>query len=59
MKEKVLVDENGKIKTKKKDAKNHGFGLQNITASVEKYHGQVTIHCDETEFSLEVIIKMR
>lgn len=59
VKEKVLVDENGKIKTKKKDAKNHGFGLQNITASVEKYHGQVTIHCDETEFSLEVIIKMR
>ena len=59
VKEKVLVDETGKIKTKKKDTKNHGFGIQNITASVEKYHGQVTIQCDETEFSLEVIIKMR
>lgn len=59
VKEKVLVDETGKIKTKKKDTKNHGFGIQNITASVEKYHGQVKIQCDDTEFSLEVIIKMR
>ncbi|MBQ4523050.1 MAG: GHKL domain-containing protein [Lachnospiraceae bacterium] len=59
VKEKVLVDETGKIKTKKRDTKNHGFGIQNITASVEKYHGQVKIQCDDTEFSLEVIIKMR
>ena len=26
--------------TSKKDKKNHGFGLKNITATVEKYHGE-------------------
>ena len=26
--------------TSKKDRENHGFGLKNIVATVEKYHGE-------------------
>ncbi len=30
----------GIMKTSKKDRENHGFGLKNIAAAVEKYHGE-------------------
>ena len=31
---------NGLLLTSKKDKENHGFGMKNIAATVEKYHGE-------------------
>lgn len=46
--------------TSKADRVNHGFGLQNIRMSVEKYHGEMKteLYTEETEhvFSLEIML---
>ena len=47
-------------KTTKKDNVNHGFGLQNIRMTVEKYHGNMAAHMEQTEnsrvFALEIML---
>lgn len=40
------------IKTSKSDKLNHGFGLENIKKTVEKYNGVVNIEQDEEKFTL-------
>jgi tetratricopeptide (TPR) repeat protein len=35
------MDEDENLKTSKRDKKNHGFGLKNVRAIVEKYHGYI------------------
>lgn len=47
------------FKTKKDDKKNHGFGLECIRKSVEKYDGQIKLSYDEKNFNIAILIKMR
>lgn len=52
--------ENSYGNTSKQDKVNHGFGLQNIRISTEKYQGEVnTAICEEKGsdiFSLEIML---
>lgn len=41
------IFENGKLKTTKKEKSYHGIGTQNITSTVEKYHGTCQFSVDD------------
>ena len=45
---------NNSIKTSKKDAQNHGFGIENIKRVAKKYHGFVRISCTDSEFTIKI-----
>ncbi len=45
---------NDSIKTSKKDAQNHGFGIENIKKVAEKYRGFVRLSCTDSEFTIKV-----
>lgn len=45
---------NNSIKTSKKDAQNHGFGIENIKKVTEKYHGFVRLSCTDSEFTIKI-----
>lgn len=45
---------NNTIKTSKKDAENHGFGIGNIKRTVQKYDGFVTLNSTDSEFSIKI-----
>lgn len=53
-----IVFEGGKVVSSKRNKAFHGFGVENIKASVYKYDGQVQIKNENNEFSLNVIIKI-
>lgn len=46
----------GELTTTKSDTKNHGIGLKNIKASVERYNGILNIKHDPKYFTAEVLI---
>lgn len=45
---------NNSIKTSKKNAQNHGFGIENIKKAAEKYNGFVRLECTESEFTITI-----
>lgn len=45
---------NNSIKTSKKDAQNHGFGIENIKKVAEKYRGFVRLSCTDSEFTIKI-----
>ncbi len=45
---------NNTIRTSKKDTENHGFGINNIKHTVQKYDGFVTLNCTDKEFSIKI-----
>lgn len=47
---------NNKIITSKKDKKNHGYGLENIRRTVEKYEGMMKLKDAEDKFITEILI---
>ena len=49
---------NGRIKTSKSDKKNHGFGLENINRTVEKYNGFVKVSCENKTFNLDIAMTL-
>lgn len=44
--------------TKKNQPENHGYGIRNIKAVVEKYSGESLIYYDESEFVFEIKIPL-
>lgn len=50
---------NGKIKTSKSDKKNHGFGIENIRKTAEKYNGFVKLSCENKTFKLDVAMTLK
>lgn len=50
---------NNGFRTKKKDKKNHGIGLESIKKSIEKYDGQIKFYYDDKRFNVAILIKMR
>lgn len=46
----------GDFRTRKKDKKNHGFGLQNIRSVVAKYNGEMNIENRENIFLVEILL---
>jgi len=53
---KVMVDGN-RINTSKIDKSCHGFGLENIKESVNKYKGTMELNSMEEEFMIEITLK--
>ncbi len=50
------MDEDGKLKTTKKDKENHGFGMKSIESIVEKYNGILNYEYDEGKFILNIML---
>lgn len=53
----VIIEE-GEYVTTKEDNNNHGYGLKNVYASVEKYNGVVTIGNEEGKFYINIFIPL-
>lgn len=49
----------GVFKTTKADKDNHGIGMKNVQAIVEKYHGDMEIACDDGYFEVEIMLYMK
>lgn len=54
--EKLTILDGNKIKTSKKDAENHGIGLQNVQMVLDKYQGIGGIRCEDNWFYYTAII---
>ncbi len=53
----ISVNESdGILVTRKKDKKNHGFGIHNVKKCVEKYGGSVEYDYSDNTFSLEITL---
>lgn len=52
-----LIYENGKILSNREDKNFHGYGLQNVRESVEKYDGCVDIETRNNRFIIWVLLK--
>ena len=52
----LKLDTNGNVVTMKKDTKNHGYGMKNITEIVEKYHGKKEINMEQNRFVVDIIL---
>ena len=50
------IDEDGKLKTTKKDKENHGFGMKSIEAVVEKYNGILHYEYNDGKFILNIML---
>ncbi len=50
------IDDEGKLKTTKKDKENHGFGMKSIKSVVEKYNGILNYEYDDGEFILSIML---
>ena len=52
----VNAIEGNQLKTTKKDASKHGFGMMSIRSVVEKYNGSFVWNCEEGVFSVTIIL---
>ena len=50
------VTKNGIIVTSKKNQSNHGWGLQNVKAAVEKYQGVMDFDYSNSVFTMNVML---
>ncbi len=48
------IDVSQKLRTTKKDRKNHGLGTGNIKKTVKKYHGSASFDCKDNIFTAKV-----
>ena len=48
---------NQTIQTTKQNIGLHGYGLERIRTLVEKYNGTMLLECDESQFSLKLILE--
>ena len=51
--------EKGVGKTTKEDKRNHGMGLGNVRAIVEKHHGDMEIVCEHSRFEVDIMLYMK
>lgn len=54
----AIASDSFSLRTSKSDNKNHGFGLDNIKASLEKYQSEPVILQTDDEFTLKFIIPL-
>ena len=53
----LKIDKNGNIRTIKKDARNHGYGVKNVMKIIEKYDGEKDVSTDNNRFIVDVTFK--
>ena len=54
-----MVQKNGIIKTRKKEAKLHGIGLRNVREIVEKYNGKFDVNIRDNYFIADVLMYIK
>lgn len=54
--EAVMLDGSGLPRTRKKDARNHGFGVRSMSMIAEKYNGALAVSVEDGWFCLDVSI---
>lgn len=54
-KDKVII-KNNRMTTSKLDGYNHGIGLINVSDTVEKYNGNITMECENNKFITSVLL---
>ncbi len=54
-----VIIRGGEVRTSKKDAENHGFGIGNIRKTAHAYNGYADIACRENTFSIDVGLVLR
>ena len=52
-------DRDGKLKTTKKDTKNHGYGMKSIEQITGKYGGRLEIQKDNGKFAVDIFLKIK
>lgn len=52
------MDEDGNIKTKKKDKEHHGVGLKSVKQAVQRYHGVSRMYYSEAEHRFHCVIRL-
>lgn len=52
------IDEDGKLRTTKKDKENHGFGIKSIESVVEKYNGMLSYEYVNGKFILNIMVPL-
>lgn len=52
----LRTDAEGNLRTTKRDARSHGFGVKSIRHIAQQYDGEVTIRTDDHWFTLTVLI---
>lgn len=52
----IIKDKHGDFLTTKKDAENHGIGLNSVKKAVKKYDGQVEIFSDNGVFRVRILL---
>lgn len=57
VKQQVQIEEN-RILTTKEQPEEHGIGLKNVIAIIDKYHGECRIASDELKFSVQILLPM-
>lgn len=53
----VVIEKNGRFCSRKQE-KHHGYGLESIKTTVERYQGSTSIEYNESEFILKVILNI-
>ena len=54
--DRILVQEKGRLLTRKADKIWHGRGIQSVGSTVEKYHGIMELSHDEEQFTVDVMM---
>ena len=49
----------GSMETTKTDRKNHGMGLSSVRRTVEKYHGDMELFCENGHMEVDIIMYMQ
>lgn len=52
----IIYDNNGKIQSRKNDNIMHGIGLRSVQSCVDNYKGSLSIHYDEKEFEVFIML---
>lgn len=55
----VQTDKKSRLKTRKLDAENHGYGLHSVERIVKKYNGVMKTSCDEKLFHVDLILMLQ
>lgn len=54
--EKKVAIRSNSAATTKKDKKSHGYGIDIMKRTAHKYNGSCTLHCDDHEFEVKIVI---
>lgn len=55
--EQSAYDENGRLRTKKKDKSSHGYGMKSVCDIVKKHEGMIDMEEKDNQFIVDILLK--